>query len=218
MLILYYVDLDGTNDYLELTGTNNVMDFSSSWSIGVEIRNISSVNDNSYVTLFKSGTNEVCLRKGGSNWGIYCFCNGNSIAQANTWYTPDDSKILITCDGTVIKYYINNVKRASMTINQTNLGNHNAPTTDELHIGQGGVTGNHWYGGIDHLTIMDAILGNDQRTEYFTQSDIRDMSFYTGDVLDFLPLGEGVFPSVDGIKGVVTGNLENGISVDFVQK
>ena len=43
------------------------------------------------------------------------------------------------------------------------------------------------------------------------------MSFYD-DVLDFIPLGEGTYPNVNGLKSVISGELKNGSTSDFVQR
>ncbi len=212
----HYIDLDGTNDFIELTGVDSdVLDFTKEWSIGFEIENVSSINDSSYTTLLSRGTNEITLRKGGSNWGVYYFANGNAIAQANTWYAPTSgSKVLFVCTGTHLKYYLDGYLRASTSINAN--VSHNNPSGD-LNLGKK-VYKSYWYGGVNNLMIRKGSeLGSNQLTEYLTGQDVSSMSFYD-DIIDFIPLGEGVYPSVNGLKGVVSGELKNGSSSDFVQR
>ena len=215
----HYLELDGVNDFVNIENVDSkVMDFTESFSLGYEVESVSTVNDSSYTTLFKRGENEITLRKGGTNWGIYIYCNGNAIAQANTWYAPQPgSKIFITCDGNRIKYYLDGSQRASMTIN-ANIS-HNDPV-GYLQVGNGGVKGSNWYGGINNLLIMEgaqAVLGSDERTEYFTKQDATTLSFYPS-VFDFIPLGERPYPNVLGLKQVVTGTLSNGLESNYFER
>ena len=67
-----------------------------------------------FITLFKSGSNAIMLRRGGSNHGLYVTGNdGGTKIGANTWYAPNaGGKILFSYDGTTnkrLKYYIGNV-------------------------------------------------------------------------------------------------------------
>ena len=145
----HHVELDGINDYITTTGVHaDILDFTKSWSLGVELKNVSSVSDGSYLTLFKRGNNEITLRRGGSNWGIYVYCNGSAIAQANTWFKPENSKILISCDGSRVKYHANGLQKADMSIN-ANISQ-NDPIGD-LEIGKSGNIGAYWYGGLNNF-------------------------------------------------------------------
>ena len=223
----HYIDLDGTNDYIELdTGVNaNVLDYTQSWALGFEIESVSSIDDSSYTTLWKRGNNEITLRKGGSNWGVYFFANGNSVGQANTWRRPEPgSKVLFVCNGTQVKYYLyrpsnGEIYQTNMTLNQTNVTNHNN-ASGNLEIGRMGTRGSHWYGGINNALIIEgtsADIGANQKAEYFGGQDVTLMSFYE-DIEDFLPLGEDTYPIVTGTKGVISGNLINGTASDFVAR
>jgi len=223
----HYIDLDGTNDYVDLdTGVNaNVLDYTQTWALGFEIESVTSINDSSYTTLWKRGGNELTLRKGGTNYGIYAFANGNSVGQSNTWrYPQPGSKVLFVCNGTQLKYTIyspnlDEVKTFTMTLNQTNVTNHNNPSGN-LEIGQMGARGSNWYGGINNAFIMEGAgsdLGMEQIAEYFGGQDVTLMSFYE-EIEDFLPLGEDTYPAVTGTKGVISGNLINGTASDFVAR
>ena len=225
----HYIDLDGTNDYVDLdTGVNaNVLDYTQSWALGFEVENVSAIDDSSYTTLWKRGDNEITLRKGGSNWGVYFYANGNSVGQANTWRRPEPgSKILFICNGSQVKYYLyrpsnGEIYNATMTLNATNVTNHNNPSGN-LEIGQMGAIGSNWFGGINNALIMEGAgsdLGANQRAEYFGSQDVTLMSFYNDpEVQDFLPLGEDTYPAVTGTKSVISGNLINGTASDFVAR
>ena len=212
----HYIDLDGTNDYVELTGVDaDILDYTAEWSVGFEIENVSSINDSSYTTLLSRGTNEITLRKGGSNWGVYYFANGNAVAQANTWYAPTaGSKVLFVCTGTHLKYYLDGYLRSSTSIN-SNVSHNNA--VGDLNLGKK-ITKSYWYGGVNNLMIYKGTqLGVNQTSEYFSAQDVSTMSFYD-DVLDFIPLGESTYPNVNGLKSVISGELKNGSTSDFVQR
>ena len=215
-----YIELDGLNDYINLINVPvEVMDYTEQWNLGIDlVANIDTVNDASYITLFKRGNNEITLRKGGSNWGLYVYSNGVSVGQANTWYAPSPgSKILIVCTGSRIKYYLNGVLRANVLIN-ANVSQQN-PTGD-LEIGNGGIKGNNWTGGVDNILIMqgsNAIFGKDQLLEYNNQSNVSNMSFYPS-VIDFIPLGERPYPNVLGLKQIVEGTIENSTESSFIIK
>ena len=212
----HYIDLDGTNDYVELTGVDaDILDYTAEWSVGFEIENVSSINDSSYTTLLSRGTNEITLRKGGSNWGVYYFANGNALAQANTWYAPTSgSKVLFVCTGTHLKYYLDGYLRASTSIN-SNVSHNNA--VGDLNLGKK-ITKSYWYGGVNNLMIYKGTqLGVNQTSEYFSAQDVSTMSFYD-DIIDFIPLGEGAYPVVNGLKSVISGELKNGSTSDFVQR
>ena len=223
----HYIDLDGTNDYVEFDSgvDSDVLDYTKSWSLGIEIENVSQINDSSYTTLWKRGNNEITLRKGGGNWGVYFYANGQSVAQANTWRVPEQgSKLFFVCDSGFVKYYIttpsnNGTYYTIMYLNPMNVANYNDANGD-LTFGQGGIKGSNWYGGINNAMIMkgsSANLGSNQWSEYFGSQDVTLMSFYD-EVEDFIPLGEGVYPAVEGTKGVVSGSLLNGTPSDFVER
>ncbi len=213
----HYITLDGANDYLKFDGANaDFMDWTKSWAFGIELESVSSINDSSYTTLWARGDNEVCLRKGGSNWGIYCFSNGTSVCQANTWYAPSaGSKILVTCDGSRIKYYLDGSMRANMSFySSVSLNN---PAGD-LTFGKGVKKGN-WFGGINRMmvSLQPAELGVAQIAEYFVpDSDVTKASFYST-VHEFFTLGEAPYNTLVGQKGVLTGTMENGAPDDFVE-
>ena len=219
----HYIHLDAVNDYLSLAGSFDAPSVASdvTWAIGFEVESVSAVNDASYTTMFSSGDTAFTLRKGGSNWGIYCFANQWSMAQANTWYAPSaGSKILIQWDGTYIDYYLNGTRRAHMNANS--YADNASPVAGLLEFGKGGVSTVHWslgswFGGINNLMISDELLGSDYIAEYFATQDVSAHSYYDT-IVDFLPLGENTYPAVTGLKGNVTGTLENGTESDFVER
>lgn len=219
----HYITLDATNDYIDLDGSGSTLDYTGNWGIGIELEDVSTIQDNSFIVLARSGNNTITLRKGGTNWGIYCFNGPDSVCQANTWYAPQaGSKIFIQCNGTKIEYYLDGTRRANMTMNSTHRDN-TSHVVDELQIGKGGTSSyqgslNYWYGGINNLALFTEFLGQEAIAEYFGAQDVSGMSFYDDQVLDFITLGEQVYPAVQGLKSVVTGDLTNGTESDFVER
>jgi len=213
----HYITLDGANDYLKFNSAHaDLMDWTKEWAFGIEMTSVSSINDSSYTTLWARGQNEICLRKGGSNWGVYCFSNGTSVCQSNTWYAPSaGSKILVTCDGSRVKYYLDGTMRANMSFySSVSLNN---PSGD-LTFGKGISKGN-WFGGVNRMmmSLQPAELGVTQVAEYFVpDSDLTKASFYST-VHEFFPLGESDYNQLVGLKGVLTGSMENGSADDYVE-
>ena len=219
----HYITLDATNDYLDLDGSGSTLDYTGNWGIGIELEDVSTIQDNSFIVLARSGNNTITLRKGGTNWGIYCFNGPDSVCQANTWYAPQaGSKIFIQCNGTKIEYYLDGTRRANMTMNSTHRDN-TSHVVDELQIGKGGTSSyqgalNYWYGGVNNLAVFTEFLGQEAVAEYFGAQDVSGMSFYDDQVLDFITLGEQAYPTVAGLKSVITGDLTNGTESDFVER
>lgn len=212
-----YIHLDGNDDEIEyLNAHADFLDFNKTWGLSLEVEDVSTINDNSYTTVFSRGKNEICLRKGGSNWGLYLFIDGVSVAQSNTWHDPEGGdKLYFTCDGTKVQYFLNGNRRANVTLNQSVLSN-NDPSGN-LYIGKGGSQGSHWYGGINNNLLMlgtSALFGKDELAEFFNSEDVTAMSFYPS-AHDFVLLGERPYPNVLGLKGNIEGVLKNGTESNY---
>jgi len=168
--------------------------------------------------LFSRGKNDITLVRGGSNWGIYCFANGVSVCQANTWYAPtSDSRIVVVCTGTRIEYYLNGVRRANMSIN-ANVSNQDP--SGNLKMGDSGFVsyGLNWYGGVENSFLMhgpNALLTSAEVNEFVMGVTPSTLSYYD-QLDDFFQYGLETYPSINGVKGSVTGNLIGGTPEDFV--
>lgn len=221
-----YIELDGVNDYVALSGTGAVLDFTSTWTVGIEIVSMPSVTtDAKFMTIFRSGNSAVTLRRGGSNWGLYLMGGANgyySVGQANTWYAPSaGSKVLFHCDGVRLKYWLDGTMRANIAMNTT-YRDSSEHVFDSLEIGKGGIgfaqgANVSLEGGIDNLVISYNALSTAEIAEFFTSSDATSHSYYSS-ARDFVPLGEGGYPNVSGTKNNVTGTLVNGTSDDFQER
>lgn len=218
-----FVRLDGVNDFVQLSGTGSVLDYTATWTIGLEIVELPSVTtDNTFWCFARSGNNGLALRKGGSNWGFYAAQNQNSVAQANTWRAPvAGSRILVECDGTRIKYWLDGTMRSNTVMNATYRDGTDHVVND-LSIGKGGIpfaqgTFQYAEGGFDNLLVTYNILSSAEKAEFFAGGDVTTHSYYTA-ARDFVPMGEGTFPNVVGEKNNITGSLVNGTSDDFVER
>jgi hypothetical protein len=218
-----FVRMDGVNDYISLSGTGSILDYTATWTVACEITELPSITtDSKFMTLWRSGDNGISLRRGGSNWGFYVANGYNSVAQANTWYAPSaGSRILVECDGTKISYWLDGTRRSHTTMNATHRDN-SAHVNDSIDFGRGGIafgqgTYQDYEGGVDNMLFTNNILSSAQKAEWFAGGDVTTHSYYTA-ARDFVPCGEGTFPNVVGEKSNVTGSLVNGTSDDFVER
>ena len=218
-----FIRMDGVNDYISLDGTGSIMDYTATWTVGLEIVELPSVTtDNKFMTLWRSGNNGISLRRGGTNWGFYVANGANSVAQANTWYAPSaGSRILVECDGVRIKYWLDGVQRANTVMNSTHRDN-TSHVVNSIDFGKGGIpfaqgTYQDFEGGVDNLLFTNSTLSSAEKAEWFAGGDVTQHSYYTA-ARDFVPCGEGTFPNVVGEKSNITGSLVNGTSDDFVER
>ena len=235
-----YIELDGDNDYIEFTGlqggTQNVLDWSKSWSIGITLVGIASITtDNKFTPLFTNGGNGIYLRRGGTNWGMYVTGNGNYTHGANTWYAPSaTSRLLFTYDASTyrLKYYLGEpatgqyAMRANLAVNSTvrsanQVGSSLKVGSDaslvannSSSLSQAGVLA--WDGGVNNLIIADRVLGGTSIDEFFQTGEAFTEHEYYTDLTTYARLGEDNFPDVVDSKGNATGALINGAANDFV--
>jgi len=214
-----YAFLDGTDNYIEFDNANaDTLDFTGGkkWAVGFKCNGLSGIVDYVATTLFRRGDNEITLKRGGSNWGLYVYFGGSSVGQANTWYAPqDDSTIVFTFDGTKLRYYIDGALRSTLSIN-TGHTNHNA--SGNLFVGNTIRSERaNWYGGISEIILSQgasAVLSSSQINEFGSVPG--SVLSYYGTLEDYFGVGLQPFPTVNGSKSVVTGNLVNGNAEDFI--
>ena len=216
-----FIRMDGVNDYISLSGTGSILDYTASWTVACEIVEMpSNTTDNKFMPFFRSGNNALTLRRGGTNWGFYAAAGYYSAGQANTWYAPSaGSKVLWRCDGNYISYFLDGVRRATVSINSNYPSLH---TNDSIDFGRGGINFAQgpvvdFEGGIDNLLFTNDVLSDAQVAEWFAGGDVTTHSYYSS-ARDFVHCGEGTFPNVVGEKSNVTGSLVNGTSDDFVER
>lgn len=236
-----YIKLDGVNDYIEFTDlkndTNNILDFTKDWTIGITLVGVTGYPTAQNMTLFSRGGTHITLKaqEGSTNWGLYVtskndLYNTDGRAQANTWQAPNDfSRILFSYskDTKRLRYIIGDpstgsyVQRANLAIPQSMIDSQ--IIDDSLCIGKswGGVGGSNfsgqpWNGGFNNLIISNIHFNSPFEIEFFqTGEDFKNMELY-GDVVSYCKLGEDVYPEVSDEKDNMTGVLVNGTESDFV--
>jgi len=240
-----YIDLDGVNDYIGFNNSENVLDFTQDWTIGVTLVGVTGANSPQNMTLFSRGGVHITLKAqaGSTNWGLYVTSDNNlynttNRAQANTWYAPNDfDRILfVYCSTTKrLKYYLGDpstgtyAMRANLSIPQTMINTQNI--TGGLQLGNnwsgvGGSTfsGVNWNGGLNNLIGSSIKFTSPFIQEYFQNQAVdpeNPDSFFTSaefypDLSFYCKLGEDTYPNVTDEKGNLTGGeLFNGSSDDF---
>ncbi len=223
-----FIELDGANDYIELPdragGSEDVLDWTKSWSVGLTLLGIQHSSDAAWMSLFSSGGNHITLRRGGSNWGMYVTSNNNSYQHgANTWYAPAEfDRLLFTYDHTTsrLKYYLGNpvagtyAMRANLAVNSTVINGNSSDGT--LNVGKGVGSIISWDGGVNNMICSDQVLVGPQVDEFFQTGEEFTAHEYYPDLTSYLRLGEDTFPAVVDDKGNITnGVLVNGTSEDF---
>ena len=96
-----YIHFDGSNDYVEFTGTAAGLLIGMLIDGYINLVEFEVRSDAKFITLFKSGSNAIMLRRGGSNHGLYVTGNnGGTKIGANTWYAPNaGGKMLLLMTG-----------------------------------------------------------------------------------------------------------------------
>lgn len=227
-----YIHFDGSNDYVEFTGTSTgLLDWDADWTVGINLVEFEVRSDAKFITLFKSGSNAIMLRRGGSNHGLYVTGNnGSTKIGANTWHAPNPGgKLLFTYDGTAskrLKYYIGNVDgsyalRANYLVNTSNIGGNTVGT--EFSIGKR-VTSNNvaeslmYPGGLNNFIYADEALAGPLIDEYFGVNNTYDEASFYGDLNSWVKMGEDTYPNVVDTLGALTGgSLVDGTEDDFVE-
>ena len=234
-----FIELDGVNDYIEFTtlggASNDLLDFTKDWSIGLTLVGVTGPSSAKKFTLFGRGGVQITFhaQAGSTNWGLYVTSNNDlysaaTRAQANTWYAPNDfSRILFTYDAATkrLKYYLGDpatgtyAQRANLAIPQSMVDGQNIAgglCIGKAWTGPGGsaFSGHNWDGGVNNMIASDMVLTGPFIEEYFQDqsgdpdaqsSDSFTTAEYYPDLVAFAKLGEDTFPNVVDTKGNLTG-------------
>ena len=227
-----YIHFDGSNDYVEFSGTaTGLLDWTADWSVGINLVEFEVKSDGKFITLFKSGSNAIMLRRGGSNHGLYVTGNdGATKIGANTWHAPNPGgKLLFTYDGTAskrLKYYIGNIDgsyalRANYLVNTANIGGNTVGTEFSIgkRVGNNAVAESLMYpGGLNNFIYADEAFAGPLVAEYFGVNNTYDEASFYGDLNSWAKFGEDTYPNVVDTLGALTGGaLIDGTEEDFVE-
>ena len=223
-----YVAFDGVNDYVQFDAKQgdaaNVLDWTKDWTLGISLVGFDVKADQQYLTLFKSGSNAILLRRGGSNYGMYVTGNnGATKIGANTWHTPAaGGKLLFAFNATTsrLAYWIGQAdgtfaQRANYLVNVANIGG-NTPGTD-FSIGKPVSNSIRWHGGLNNFIAANMAFTGPAVEQYFQTVETYDQQEFYSDVVTWAKLGEDEYPAiVDTLGNMQQGELINGTEDDFV--
>ena len=219
----HYVTLDGVNDYINLSGTGNCMDFSAGaeWALGWTVDEGYAGNANK-LSMIQSGVNNWTLYNGGLH---STFNNGTNALQWNTaayvqGLTAGD-KIAVRADGSKVQFWLNGVRKHQATLgtNGVGTGTPNSLTIGNATTAAGIGTIPNWNASVDNLMVVaNATLTDSELAEFFASDDFDSYSFAGTKLTDFVTMGEDAYPNITGENSVVTGTLVNGTTANFVER
>jgi hypothetical protein len=241
---LAHIEIDGGNDYIELSnlagGSEDVLDWSKDWSFGITLAGLTdTTGDAKQMCLIQKNGNAIYLSRGGTNWGVYISGDyGGYRHGANTWYRPaSNGKLLFTYKASTqkLRYYIGTDDstgynlRATITPNGTLMTNrdtflassHDEASNNVLYIGKAtsGSSTIHWEGGFNNAVISDIQLTGANINPFFVvgndEATYINSSIYS-DYTSYLPLGEGQYPHIVDRKDHCDGVLNDGTPDDYV--
>ena len=85
-----------------------------------------------------------------------------------------------------------------------------------LTLAEGGGFASYLAGGLDDVFFVGRPISASEAAEAAAGGNPETWTFYA-DIIDFLLMGEGTFPTIDGLKGILEGTLQNGEPEDFVE-
>ena len=216
----HYVNFDGVDEYISFTDSQpieRVLDLTQDWAFGFKLATQWNVEGrDAKLTVLRNGANSFYMRGPGTANAAPYVQNGVLYSGQNTWQT------LSSGDRVVVSYQAS-TQRFSYYRNGDKVGGGwtlRAGLTDEsdgtLSIGEGGGWAQYLAGGLDEGFFMPRQMTASEVAESAAGGDPALWTFY-GEIIEFLLMGEDTFPQVNGLKGVLTGNLQNGEAGDFVE-
>ena len=233
-----YIFLDGNSEITFSSGADDLLDWSKSWSLGLDIVEVDPTwaADNMKMCIFSSGGSFLTLNRAGpapAQMGSYNTSKSDlyhttARANANTWYPlTADSRIMYVYDHVAKKlsYYLGDRstgaygRRAHITIPQTMIDeqvNGGNLTISGNFVGPGGGTFNGvrlLNTGVDQMIATTTALDDTQVAEYMDSSDHYTLSF---SLFAFACLGEEAYPTVtDKLNNLHGGTFSGGSASDF---
>ena len=180
-------------------------------------------SDQQFICLFKSGSNAIFLRRGGTNYGLYVTGNnGATKVGANTWHHRSRRKAVVhlrrhhkQAPGVLHRPARRLIRTAdSYLVNTTNIGGNNPGT--EFCIGKPAANSIYYHGGLNNLVTADEKIAGPNLEEYFQIQETYDQAGFYDD-LSTWAARRGPVPDIVDTKGDLTGGeLINGTESDFV--
>jgi len=216
----HYVNFDGVDEYISFTDSQpieRVLDLTQDWAFGFKLATQWNVEGrDAKLTVLRNGANSFYMRGPGTANAAPYVQNGVLYSGQNTWQTlSSGDRVVVSYQASTqrFSYYRNGNKVGGGWTLRAGLTNESDGT---LSIGEGGGWAQYLAGGLDEVFFMPRQMTASEVAESAAGGDPALWTFY-GEIIDFLLMGEDTFPQVNGLKGVLAGNLQNGESGDFVE-
>jgi len=216
----HFVRFDGTDEFVSFADSApiaSLLDFTQSWSFGFKLGNTwNPSQSDARDTILRNGANAFYMRGANTGNAAPYLQNGLTYQGQNTWNPLNSGdRVVVTYDSATnrARYFRNGAQVGGGWTLSTLLANNNVDGTCSL--AKGGGWSSYLAGGLDEVFFVGRRLLPAEVAESAAGGDPSLWSFYA-DVIDFLLMGEGTFPSINGIKGALSGTLENGEPEDFV--
>ena len=233
-----YIFLDGNSEATFSAGADNLLNFSYSWCLGIDIVEVDPTwpADNAKMCIFSSGGCSLTLNRSGpapAQMGSYNTSKSDLYhtsgrAQANTWIAiTGDSRILYMYDHIEKKlsYYLGArstgtyARYAHIAIPQTMIDeqiNGGNLTVSGSFGGPGGAT---FQGvrllntGVNNMIATTGTLDDTQIAEYMSATELHTLSF---PLFAYAKLGEAAYPTiVDTMSNLTGGTFSGGTAADY---
>ena len=217
----HYVNFDGADEYVSFSDSGpiaNVLRWDEDWSFGFKLGNTwnpPAVDKKD--TVLRNGQNAFYIRAANTGNAAPYLQNGPFYDGQNTWQgLSAGDRVVVTYDAANFraKYYKNGVLvgggwvlNAGRTRDQNN-------ADGTLTLGKGGGWSSFLAGGLDEVFFVGRTMTPAEAAESAAGGDPAVWSFYA-EIIEFLLMGENTFPGIQGVKGVLSGTLENGEAEDF---
>ena len=216
----HYVNFDGVDEYISFTDSQpieRVLDLTQDWAFGFKLATQWNVEGrDAKLTVLRNGANSFYMRGPGTANAAPYVQNGVLYSGQNTWQTlSSGDRVVVSYQASTqrFSYYRNGDKVGGGWTLRAGLTNESDGT---LSIGEGGGWAQYLAGGLDEVFFMPRQMTASEVAESAAGGDPALWTFY-GEIIDFLLMGEDTFPQVNGLKGVLAGNLQNGEAGDFVE-
>lgn len=216
----HYVNFDGVDEYISFTDSQpieRVLDLTQDWAFGFKLATQWNVEGrDAKLTVLRNGANSFYMRGPGTANAAPYVQNGVLYSGQNTWQTlSSGDRVVVSYQASTqrFSYYRNGDKVGGGWTLRAGLTNESDGT---LSIGEGGGWAQYLAGGLDEVFFMPRQMTASEVAESAAGGDPALWTFY-GEIIEFLLMGEDTFPQVNGLKGVLTGNLQNGEAGDFVE-
>ncbi len=233
-----YIFLDGNSECTFSYGADNLLNFSYSWCLGIDIIEVDPAwpADNAKMCIFSSGGCVLTLNRSGpapAQMGSYNSSKSDLYgtsgrATANTWVAlTNDSRILYTYDHVEKKlsYYLGArstgaySRYAHMTIPQTmideqvNGGNLSVSGTFSSPGGASFQGVRLLNTGVNNMVATTNTLDDTQIAEYMSATEMQTLSF---PLFAYAKLGEAAYPTlVDTMSNLQGGTFSGGTAADY---